>query len=400
MRVRFKNKLGTTDEISASFAKKVIKAGIYRERDWISINGGQWKSCSKIKDIDRIPNYPAKHLRIGTAKVYYEDKKYNSFMDTYDGDEEQVHDYEELSDFMCSQHTEVGIIHYSIWIQKKELSINLRSLSIDPDSPDDLSITNTISCSAKDAYGRFIHSVTSDGAPRFIIASYCLTPDRQELLLKDIQKQICSLSHDNSISINANVRFEDGTSGVIDFKIPSIIINRLGKYLFVGDQYDEDFIINNNNEVLFIAENYSFLSSADNEDPYVPSVVSNNSENIDQDVNLNVVEQDNTEADNQDDSSRGCVYILINDRYPELVKIGKTGGSVSVRLKQLNTTGVPTPFECHYAAYVSDMHAVEKYLHDHFSYCRVNDKREFFEVSPREVHKILSRFAIGDATFS
>ncbi len=112
------------------------------------------------------------------------------------------------------------------------------------------------------------------------------------------------------------------------------------------------------------------------------------------------VEDIDQSNESNDEDERGCVYILINESFPGLVKIGRTGGSVSGRIAQLNSTGTPTPFECHYAAYVDDMNLVEKHLHDHFSDYRVNEKREFFKISPKEVHKVLSNFATGDATFS
>lgn len=56
----------------------------------------------------------------------------------------------------------------------------------------------------------------------------------------------------------------------------------------------------------------------------------------------------------------GIVYVLTNPAMPGLVKIGKTArGSVDARLVELYSTGVPVPFECPFAARVSDEAKVE-----------------------------------------
>jgi len=58
----------------------------------------------------------------------------------------------------------------------------------------------------------------------------------------------------------------------------------------------------------------------------------------------------------------GIVYVLTNPAMPGMVKIGKTGRDVEIRLSDLYTTGVPLPFECEYAVRVQDMDKVEKGL--------------------------------------
>jgi len=47
---------------------------------------------------------------------------------------------------------------------------------------------------------------------------------------------------------------------------------------------------------------------------------------------------------------------------PEYVKIGFTHGDVKERLKQLDRTGVPLPFEVYYAATVEDAEKEERWL--------------------------------------
>ena len=63
--------------------------------------------------------------------------------------------------------------------------------------------------------------------------------------------------------------------------------------------------------------------------------------------------------------SKGIVYILTNQAYPDYIKIGKTT-NLEQRLKSLDTTGVPLPFECYYAIEVSDYSRVEKLIHQSF----------------------------------
>jgi uncharacterized protein YueI len=80
------------------------------------------------------------------------------------------------------------------------------------------------------------------------------------------------------------------------------------------------------------------------------------------------------------------IYILTNPYMPGIIKIGKTTTSVEQRVRELSQdTGVPAPFETHYAAKVSDCSYVEKKLHGIFGDRRINPNREFFDVSPERV---------------
>ena len=90
------------------------------------------------------------------------------------------------------------------------------------------------------------------------------------------------------------------------------------------------------------------------------------------------------------------VYILTNEAMPGFVKIGLTTDSVESRIAQLSSaTGVPLPFECYFAAQVNDCTKLEKTLHKLFSECRINPKREFFEIDPE---KVVLAISIGDFT--
>lgn len=98
---------------------------------------------------------------------------------------------------------------------------------------------------------------------------------------------------------------------------------------------------------------------------------------------------------------QGIVYVLTNSRMPGIVKIGMTEKqSIEKRMKDLYGTGVPVPFNCEYACYVkaSDCAKIEQALHKAFAPQRVNQNREFFEISPAQAIAILELFQQKDAT--
>lgn len=94
----------------------------------------------------------------------------------------------------------------------------------------------------------------------------------------------------------------------------------------------------------------------------------------------------------------GIVYILINEAMPGLTKIGKTVTSIEQRMRELDSTGVPLPFECFHASQVNDMNFVERQLHDAFDDTRVRQRREFFKISPERVRSALVLAQIEDVT--
>ncbi|MDZ4746769.1 MAG: GIY-YIG nuclease family protein [bacterium] len=90
------------------------------------------------------------------------------------------------------------------------------------------------------------------------------------------------------------------------------------------------------------------------------------------------------------------VYILTNESMPGYVKIGYTTGDVQERLRQLDKTGVPLPFEVYYAATVEDAYREEKWLHSIFDDRRVRANREFFKMSPEYAALALKRVEIRE----
>lgn len=78
--------------------------------------------------------------------------------------------------------------------------------------------------------------------------------------------------------------------------------------------------------------------------------------------------------------SSGYVYILINDSFNDLIKIGKTTINAEERAKQLSKgSGVPTPFRVAYQLYVNNCDVTEKRIHDELNDYRINPNREFFK---------------------
>lgn len=91
----------------------------------------------------------------------------------------------------------------------------------------------------------------------------------------------------------------------------------------------------------------------------------------------------------------GYIYILTNPSFSEgLVKIGKSDSDPKARKRDLDSaTGIPTPFDLQYAAFVDDHHAVEHNVHRRLSAKRRNSRREFFEMSVPEAIPSIRMFA-------
>lgn len=90
------------------------------------------------------------------------------------------------------------------------------------------------------------------------------------------------------------------------------------------------------------------------------------------------------------------VYILINEAMPGYIKIGFTTNSVEERLRQLDRTGIPLPFEVYYSAEVVDARKEEEWLHAIFADRRVRDSREFFRMNPELATTALKRVEVSE----
>lgn len=84
------------------------------------------------------------------------------------------------------------------------------------------------------------------------------------------------------------------------------------------------------------------------------------------------------------------LYVISNPSMPGLIKVGRTTTSPEQRLKELNTTGVPTAFEIEVVFSVQDSSQAEKHAHKALIKFRENSRREFFKVSPKTaINKII-----------
>ncbi len=88
-------------------------------------------------------------------------------------------------------------------------------------------------------------------------------------------------------------------------------------------------------------------------------------------------------------SDNEIIYILTNEAMPGYVKVGRTDNGLEDRMRQLDNTSVPFPFECFYAARVEKARNAEQRLHDAFADHRVSSRREFFEIAPERVASAL-----------
>jgi len=82
------------------------------------------------------------------------------------------------------------------------------------------------------------------------------------------------------------------------------------------------------------------------------------------------------------------VYILTNESMPETIKVGITE-NLDRRVRELDNTSTPLPFECYYAVEVENASAIEKKIHEGLDDKRVRQNREFFNTTPEQAKAIL-----------
>ena len=75
---------------------------------------------------------------------------------------------------------------------------------------------------------------------------------------------------------------------------------------------------------------------------------------------------------------------------PDLIKVGITD-DLERRMKELDKTGTPLPFECFYAVEIDESVApkIEKKIHEGFDDKRIRHNREFFSATPEQAKSIL-----------
>lgn len=92
------------------------------------------------------------------------------------------------------------------------------------------------------------------------------------------------------------------------------------------------------------------------------------------------------------------VYVLTNEAMEGMVKIGRTTTSVEQRIKELDNTSLPLPFQCFYAAEVGNSALVEGKLHRIFSDKRIRANREFFRADANQVREAIQLAELKDVT--
>ena len=82
------------------------------------------------------------------------------------------------------------------------------------------------------------------------------------------------------------------------------------------------------------------------------------------------------------------VYILTNESMPDTIKVGITE-NLDRRVRELDNTSTPLPFECYYAVEVENASVIEKKIHEGLDDKRVRQNREFFNATPEQAKAIL-----------
>lgn len=94
---------------------------------------------------------------------------------------------------------------------------------------------------------------------------------------------------------------------------------------------------------------------------------------------------------------KGYVYILTNPSFREdWVKIGKSSRSVEERIKELDTTAIPLPFEIYATLRTKKFDIAERHVHhmiDRLTTLRIRRNREFFNIKPDEALDIFKDVA-------
>jgi hypothetical protein len=93
---------------------------------------------------------------------------------------------------------------------------------------------------------------------------------------------------------------------------------------------------------------------------------------------------------NREDDYDSWVYILSNKAQPGILKIGYTNKHPEERAKQIsNSTGVALPFDVEFAFHCYNGVSLEQECHNKLKEYRVNNNREFFQISLEEAQHIV-----------
>lgn len=94
--------------------------------------------------------------------------------------------------------------------------------------------------------------------------------------------------------------------------------------------------------------------------------------------------------ENREGDGDSWIYVLTNRTMPNLVKIGFTEKTPDKRAEQVSRgTGVPVKFNVDYAFKCFNAHALEIELHKYLKGYRVNNDREFFQMSVEQAKEAI-----------
>ena len=87
------------------------------------------------------------------------------------------------------------------------------------------------------------------------------------------------------------------------------------------------------------------------------------------------------------------VYVLSNPTLPNMLKIGYTRNHPEERAQQISSsTGVALPYKVEFAFHCFNGFDLEQQVHRKLKSYRVNNNREFFQMSLEEAKKIIEKF--------
>lgn len=88
---------------------------------------------------------------------------------------------------------------------------------------------------------------------------------------------------------------------------------------------------------------------------------------------------------------KGYVYIFTNPSMQNCIKVGHAK-DLKRRLKNLDTTSIPTPFEPYFAVRTAKYKELERVIHrelDKLTDTRTRKNREFFNIAPEIAQRLL-----------
>ena len=87
------------------------------------------------------------------------------------------------------------------------------------------------------------------------------------------------------------------------------------------------------------------------------------------------------------------VYVLSNPTLPNMLTIGYTRNHPEERAQQISSsTGVALPYKVEFAFHCFNGFDLEQQVHRKLKSYRVNNNREFFQISLEEAKKIIEKF--------